>query len=90
MLGRRNLELGLSTMMVSSRMKFLVLAMAAGLLLSACGKRGPLEAPPATGASQSQPQAQGETAGTARGELRPKRTPILPPKRDLLIDRLLD
>ncbi len=86
MLGRRNAEFGLSIMIVSSRMKILVVALAAGTLLSACGKRGPLEAPPSTTAAPAETNAD----GTARGELRPKRTPILPPKRDLFIDRLLD
>ncbi len=73
-------------MIVSSRMKILVVALAAGTLLSACGKRGPLEPPPGTTAAPAETNAD----GTARGELRPKRTPILPPKRDLAIDRLLD
>lgn len=74
-------------MMVSPRMKFLVVALAAGTLLAACGKRGQLEPPPGSAAAPA------ESAGSetnARDGLRPKRTPILPPKRDLFIDRLLD
>ena len=74
-------------MIVSSRMKILMLALAAGTLLAACGKRGPLEPPPGAAAS---PAAETNADGTARDGLRPKRTPILPPKRDLFIDRLLD
>jgi len=74
-------------MIVSSRMKILVVALAAGMLLTACGRRGPLEPPPGpapTAAEGTNPDA------TARDGLRNKRTPILPPKRDLVIDRLLD
>ncbi|MCA3594206.1 MAG: lipoprotein [Methylobacterium sp.] len=87
MLGRRKVQLGLSTMIVSSRMKILVVALAAGTLLTACGRRGPLEPPPGTA---SAPAESTNPDGTARDGLRNKRTPILPPKRDLFIDRLLD
>ncbi len=64
--------------------------------LAACGKRGPLEPPP--GSEAARPK-QEQTAGTGAADQRPagetrlggsKRTPITPPKRELLIDRLLD
>jgi predicted small lipoprotein YifL len=65
----------------------LVLGLALGL--AACGKRGQLDAPP----SQSQAsQAQQGVIG-ADGQVRtqrPKRTPIVAPKRELFIDALLD
>lgn len=68
-------------------MKILVVALAAGTLLTACGRRGPLEPPPGTAPTAAEGT---DPDGTARDGLRNKRTPILPPKRDLFIDRLLD
>lgn len=64
--------------------------------LTACGKRGPLEPPP--GSEAARPKQEQTAATGAADERRPgetrlggsKRTPITPPKRELLIDRLLD
>jgi predicted small lipoprotein YifL len=69
----------------SSQIKFLVVAMLACGLLTACGKRGPLEAPP----TQEQIDRARNPDGTSR---RPEGTrgPIQPPKRSLPIDFLLD
>jgi predicted small lipoprotein YifL len=49
--------------------------------LSACGKRGQLDAPPA------QTAASGESVNKLGGR---KKTPITAPKRDLPIDWILD
>ncbi|MCZ8260188.1 MAG: hypothetical protein O9333_08660 [Beijerinckiaceae bacterium] len=63
--------------------------------LAACGKRGPLEPPPGTEAARPKQDQAGQTTtgDRAPGETRiggTKRVPITPPKRELLIDRLLD
>jgi predicted small lipoprotein YifL len=57
------------------------LALALGLTLSACGRRGPLEAPPGTALTPQGPV-----------ELDPQGRPIAPPgeKKRLPIDWLLD
>lgn len=60
-------------------------------LLTACGKRGHLDPPP----SSQQAASGGQNVdGTAQpGQARfggSKRTPITPPKRDLIIDGILD
>lgn len=69
----------------SSQIKFLMVALLAGGLLTACGKRGPLEAPP----TAEQIERARNPDGTSR---RPEGTrgPIQPPKRDLPIDFILD
>lgn len=65
-----------------------LVALLAGSVLAACGKRGQLDAPPdAAPAPKAEAAAPG--AGGQQG-VKPKRTPITPPKRDLFIDRLLD
>jgi predicted small lipoprotein YifL len=63
-----------------------VVVLLAGSVLTACGKRGQLDAPPG---SAPAPKAETSQESSSQG-LRPKRTPIVPPKRDLIIDRLLD
>ena len=75
------------------RLAFVMILLAGGL--AACGKRGPLEPPPGSEAARpNQEQAGAATTGARpAGETRiggNKRVPITPPKRDLLIDRLLD
>jgi predicted small lipoprotein YifL len=72
-------------MHASSRMKVLVVALLAGGLLTACGKRGNLEAPP----TAEQIEKARNPDGTYR---RPEgaRGPIQPPKRSLPIDFILD
>lgn len=72
-------------MMGSSQIKILVVAVLASGLLAACGKRGPLEAPP----TQEQIDKARNRDGTPR---RPEGTrgPIQPPKRSLPIDFILD
>lgn len=75
------------------RSSLVVFLLAGGL--AACGKRGHLEPPPGTPAAapaQTAP-AQGQTTAPGAGQTKlggSKRTPIVPPKRDLVIDRLLD
>lgn len=65
-----------------------IVALLAGSVLTACGKRGQLDAPPGSGSAPKADDANPQ-AGAQQG-LKPKRTPIVPPKRDLIIDRLLD
>jgi predicted small lipoprotein YifL len=64
-----------------------VVALLAGTMLSACGKRGALDAPPGL---EPAPQPTAAPGAPGAAASRPKRTPITPPKRDLFIDRLLD
>ena len=61
--------------------RFAVVAALAAGILAGCGKRGALE-PAET------PQAQPDNAQP--GGIRTKRVPITAPKRDLVIERLLD
>lgn len=70
-----------------------VFALLCAGLLTACGKRGALDPPPGSEqAAKEQAKAQG--AGQNNGSISPtggqKKIPILPPKRDLPIDILLD
>jgi predicted small lipoprotein YifL len=63
--------------------------------LTACGKRGHLEPPPGSqqAASGEQKAAGAAQPGQNTGQTRlggSKRTPITPPKRDLIIDGILD
>lgn len=69
----------------SSQIKFLVVAVLVGGLLAACGKRGPLDAPP----TAEQIERARNPDGTSR---RPEGTrgSIQPPKRSLPIDFILD
>jgi predicted small lipoprotein YifL len=70
------------------RLSLVLMLMAGGL--AACGKRGQLEPPPS--------QKQGSEEATKTGDNKAgetklggkKRIPITPPKRELLIDRILD
>lgn len=64
-----------------------LVAILAGGLLTACGKRGQLEPPP--GSTPAQPQQTTGTGSSAEG-LKSKRTPITAPKRALPIDFILD
>ena len=85
-----------------SRLVPLSLALFLSLGLAACGKRGPLEPPPGSApvsAAEKADAKKAEKAEAKAGEgTQPatiklgakKRVPITPPKRDLLIDRLLD
>jgi predicted small lipoprotein YifL len=57
-------------------------------LLSACGKRGALDPPP--GSEQAKQAETGQNSGSISPTGGGKRVPILPPKRDLPIDVLLD
>ncbi|CAN1550276.1 hypothetical protein MCEMSEM23_02147 [Rhabdaerophilaceae bacterium] len=64
-----------------------ILALLAGGLLTACGKRGQLEPPPgSTSAAPEQAQGSGSSAEGLKG----RRTPITAPKRALPIDFILD
>jgi len=65
-----------------ARFRFLLVLVCA-FALSACGKRGPLDAPPGL----EKPKTE---AGEEKGGIKPKRTPITAPKRDLLIDSILE
>ncbi|MCA0401891.1 MAG: hypothetical protein LCH38_13865 [Proteobacteria bacterium] len=56
--------------------------------LTACGKRGHLEPPPAQKADSGEANAGDRPAQTKLGGA--KRTPITPPKRDLIIDGILE
>lgn len=66
---------------------FVVLLIAGGL--AACGKRGHLDPPPSETRTSRDGQA-GEAATTRNSAGRIKRVPITAPKRELLIDRILD
>lgn len=68
----------------------LVLVVAAGAL-AACGKRGQLDPPPSQTreADAKSGAATSDQPGQTRIGAR-KRVPITPPKRDLLIDGILD
>ncbi|KAF0227090.1 MAG: hypothetical protein FD175_2852 [Beijerinckiaceae bacterium] len=81
------------------RLSLVLFLMAGGL--SACGKRGQLDPPPSqkqavedAEAAAPAPKAAGAKATEASGGQTKlgarKRIPITPPKRELLIDRLLD
>lgn len=82
-----------------SRIASLSLVLLLSLGLSACGKRGPLEPPPAqqeaARAAKQEAKAQqgGEPAAETSGQTKlgsKKRVPITAPKRDLFIDGILD
>lgn len=75
----------MKSMRPTVRLMLLTLALAGGL--AACGKRGQLEAPPGSSVA---PKAEAAGGTDAKSGIKPKRTPIVPPKRDLFIDRLLD
>ena len=71
------------------RLSLVLMLLAGGL--AACGKRGQLEPPPSQqqASTQGGPDAKaGETAAPTK--LGKKRVPITAPKRDLLIDAILD
>ena len=71
------------------RLSLVLMLLAGGL--AACGKRGQLEPPPSQkqAAAENAPEAKtGETAAPTK--LGKKRVPITAPKRDLLIDAILD
>lgn len=80
----------------------LSLAFALCLGVAACGKRGPLEPPPgqtqAREAAKAEAKAKEAAESGLPGETQPaatklgtkKRVPITPPKRDLIIDGILE
>ena len=74
--------------MISRPLRLSLVALALVTLVTACGRRGPLDAPPGAD-DQKQSATPGNTQDGSRG-IKSKRTPIVPPKRDLFIDGLLD
>lgn len=81
----------MGTMTKATLLRISLVALLAGSVLTACGKRGQLDAPPDAAPAPKAAPAEGAApaAGGQQG-VKPKRTPITPPKRDLFIDRLLD
>ncbi len=69
------------------RLSLVVLLMAGGL--AACGKRGQLDPPPAQKQAAEPGVATPAASETSRAG-RTRRVPLTAPKRDLLIDRILD
>jgi predicted small lipoprotein YifL len=83
------------------RLSLVLMLIAGGL--AACGKRGPLEPPPSqkqaaeearaneSKANEGKPgEAKAGETGASPTKLGKKRIPITAPKRDLLIDAILD
>ena len=70
-----------------SLLRFTFLALMASSLLTACGKRGHLDPPPGAEKQNAAPMSEDDQKNEAG---KPKRTPIVAPKRDLLIDRILE
>lgn len=66
-----------------------LLVLLAGAVLAGCGKRGQLEPPPSQTAAQKQAEDQ-KPEGEKKQEGARKRVPIVPPKRDLPIDWILE
>jgi predicted small lipoprotein YifL len=69
----------------STLLRVSIVALLAGSVLAACGKRGDLDPPPS-----ATPAPKAEGAAPGQPGTKPKRAPITVPKRDLFIDRLLD
>lgn len=67
--------------------RFMLVGIICAGLLGGCGRRGQLEPPP--GAPKASPEAAGE-GSAPRSSVAPKRVPITPPKRDLVIDAILE
>jgi predicted small lipoprotein YifL len=86
--GRPGREKKADDTMRSSLFRAVIVAMLAGGLASACGKRGQLEPPP--GAAQANTPANSAETTSGREGLGNRRQPITPPKRSLPIDFILD
>jgi predicted small lipoprotein YifL len=72
----------------------IVAGVAAALMLSACGRKGPLDPPPLAAAPAATPAQPGQPEAEAGGEVSygPNGQPIAPrgPRKRIILDTLLD